>query len=81
MTDRQIYEIILHKRNKDGAIELPEDVIPELPEDESEATLESELQSLNQMAQGLRIPPQMVEQAVEKLKAKYAEKPNGKPAR
>jgi hypothetical protein len=70
MTDRQKHEILLHKRDEHGGIVMPE--LP--PEDEEPMTLEQQLIALDQMAVALRMHPQAIQEAKQKLKAKYAAK-------
>ena len=72
LTDRQLVEIYAHERDKDGAIKLPERdaATPEKAPD----SLEKDLRDLTIIAGMLRMPQGKVDEATEKIKAKWAAK-------
>lgn len=74
LTDRQIFDLYLHARNKDGSINFSSPLLPTKTEDEEEeATYESELAILESLADNpaIAMPPGKMDELKAQLKAKY----------
>lgn len=67
LTDWQIEELHLHKRDEQGRLEIPE---PE-PEEMGEDTEEAQIAALFRLARALKMPLPEVESARQKIQEKY----------
>ena len=69
LTDRQIYELYWHRRDKDGEVDIPDPIPVEAPP--KVWTLDEELAQLNVLAAAFRIPEADLAVLREQLKVKY----------
>lgn len=72
LTDRQIFELYLHARNKDGGIDLAEPLPPDpVDEPEEPPSFEADLAALDMARDALRMRPEVYADLRAKLEAKY----------
>ncbi len=72
LTDRQIREIVCHPRDKNGGIIWPEEEVKAEEKDEP-PTLEEQLAKLDFLAAMLKMRPEKVAEAKEKLRARHVD--------